>query len=1260
MRTLMRALWYGVAALVILLAVLLSTARLALPLMEGYQSWLEDWVHDRSGQRVRIRELDLAWHGLGPELRLLGVQWRHPVDGRPLLDAAEVGVGLDLWPLLSGGQPRVRQLRLSGVDLRLVRDEAGRLRLAGTEALPPHADPWGLLLGQSRLQLSDISLVFHDRQQRLPELRVTDMAGTLRRLRQRRQLNLSLVLDSQRGSTLELAADVTGDPRKPASLSGNIHVAASAFRLARLAEWRLLDELQVGGLSDINVRAALDQGRLRALAGVLDVRLPMLSRADTPLPLFAARRLNGAFEWTRGPEGWSLALRSLEIESEDGGRSGNRLVLAVAGAAEERRINLRVGRLDIGLLRRLAAGFMPLAPGDRELLEGLAPRGALRDLRLTAALVGHRLQDLRYQGRLDAFSTRPFGGLPGLAGGELAIEGTDRGGRLTLEGTPLVLVAPGLFRGALGLTAVDGRLDWGRDETHGIWLHAGELKIRNPDLAGALRLTLQRLPGQSPLLDMQAQVTGARVAAVRDYLPVGRMPARTLAWLDRSLVSGDIPVAAMLFRGRLADFPFRHGEGRMEIRAQVRDGVLDYHPDWHRIEEIEAEVAFVNASMDIHAPSARLLGATAEDVRVTIADLRRARLGISGHATGPFDDMLRYVRESPLGRRGYPLDPLRGRGQARLELVLDLPIRRVDRRPLKLDGQVTLAGNALELRDWGLVLSDLRGELGFSEAGLDASGIEARLWETPTRLDIGPTSQGRQVRLRGRWPLYDHLPAALSGLRDRIRGRSEWMLALDLRPGEADLGLSLSSDLRGTALAFPEPFSKAADAAMPFRLQTRLVDGRPDLFRARLDGHSAVFLLSGDTRRLALERAELVLGGNDARLLDVPGIRIRGRLAVCPVDAWRALAPGSGSSFETRRLLGVDVQCGRIRYAGRTFGAAAIAARPAAGGWEIALTGEDLRGEVRLPGVATVARPLSARFARLVIPEPDGRLSDRDLDPRSLPPLDFSADALRLAGRELGKVRLRTRPLDDGSGLAVAPLEVDSEWLQLTARGQWQRDAKRERSRFDINITGGDLGRLLEAFGYAGNVRGGETRAEINANWPGAPMDFELAKVEGTLALRIGKGSLTSLDPGAGRVFGLLSLHALPRRLSLDFSDLFRRGFSFDRIEGRFTLIDGNAYTNDLVIEGPAARIEISGRTGLAARDYDQLVTVIPEVTSGLPLAGAIAGGPAVGAALFLADRLLSKQVEALTRYQYSVTGSWEAPVFTRIQDDEAETEGRR
>lgn len=130
---------------------------------------------------------------------------------------------------------------------------------------------------------------------------------------------------------------------------------------------------------------------------------------------------------------------------------------------------------------------------------------------------------------------------------------------------------------------------------------------------------------------------------------------------------------------------------------------------------------------------------------------------------------------------------------------------------------------------------------------------------------------------------------------------------------------------------------------------------------------------------------------------------------------------------------------------------------------------------------------------------------------------------------------------------------------------------------------------------------------------------------------------------------GLFSLHSLSRRLALDFSDLFQKGLGFDSIEGTFSLSNGHAYTRDLTLKGPAARIDISGRIGLKDRDYDQIVTVTPRVSSALPIAGTIAGGPAVGAALFLAERFLRQEIDQVARYRYSVTGPWSDPVVKRI-----------
>ena len=217
----------------------------------------------------------------------------------------------------------------------------------------------------------------------------------------------------------------------------------------------------------------------------------------------------------------------------------------------------------------------------------------------------------------------------------------------------------------------------------------------------------------------------------------------------------------------------------------------------------------------------------------------------------------------------------------------------------------------------------------------------------------------------------------------------------------------------------------------------------------------------------------------------------------------------------------------------------------------------------------------------------------------------------------------------------------------------------RHQSRADLEVKKGKLDELLKVFGYANTIKGGKLNGNMQAAWPGTPMDFAPAILDGKLSIRVKDGQLLDIDPGAGRALGLLSLARLPKRLKLDFTDLFGEGFNFEQIKGNFVLDYGNAYTNDLVIDGPAARIDITGRVGLAERDYDELVTVTPYLDSSLPLAGAIVGGPAVGVAALVAEQLLDGKLglNQMAREQYTVVGSWDAPEVTRIKTDRGEEE---
>jgi uncharacterized protein YhdP len=275
--------------------------------------------------------------------------------------------------------------------------------------------------------------------------------------------------------------------------------------------------------------------------------------------------------------------------------------------------------------------------------------------------------------------------------------------------------------------------------------------------------------------------------------------------------------------------------------------------------------------------------------------------------------------------------------------------------------------------------------------------------------------------------------------------------------------------------------------------------------------------------------------------------------------------------------------------------------------------------------------------------------------------LALTIKALKFGDLALGQAGMRLLPV--AGGVRVDSLQLATGWMNLQASGAWTRVNHEESSHFLVEIRGDDFGDMLEELGYSAEMKGGKAEIKIDATWPAAPYAVTFENLHGELDLKVGAGRLVEVEPGAGRLFGLLSLNSLQRRLSLDFSDLFRKGYTFDRIEGQFTLDNANAYTDNLYIDGPSARVEINGRVGLAARDYDQLVTVVPNVSSTLPIAGAIAGGPAVGAALLLADKLLPRQMEMLTsfsRYRYSLTGSWENPQLTRLSAHKGRSDDNR
>jgi uncharacterized protein YhdP len=289
----------------------------------------------------------------------------------------------------------------------------------------------------------------------------------------------------------------------------------------------------------------------------------------------------------------------------------------------------------------------------------------------------------------------------------------------------------------------------------------------------------------------------------------------------------------------------------------------------------------------------------------------------------------------------------------------------------------------------------------------------------------------------------------------------------------------------------------------------------------------------------------------------------------------------------------------------------------------------------------------------------DATLADSDdINPAKIPPLSLDIADLRFNTAQLGSARVRTRPT--ANGMRLEQLQTRAAKQRIDLSGEWNGRGTATRTSIDLAIDSDDFGALLDGFGYGGQLAGGDGNARFTASWPGAPTAFRMQSMEGELALDAKDGRLLEVEPGAGRVLGLLSIAQLPRRLTLDFRDFFSKGFAFNRMDGHVRVGQGDARSTDLKIDGPAAQIRIRGAADLQAQTFDQTVEVLPKAGNLLTVAGAIAGGP-VGAAIgAAANAVLNKPLGQIAAKTYRVTGPWKDPkveVVRRNQQGRAAAE---
>ena len=310
-----------------------------------------------------------------------------------------------------------------------------------------------------------------------------------------------------------------------------------------------------------------------------------------------------------------------------------------------------------------------------------------------------------------------------------------------------------------------------------------------------------------------------------------------------------------------------------------------------------------------------------------------------------------------------------------------------------------------------------------------------------------------------------------------------------------------------------------------------------------------------------------------------------------------------------------------------------------------------ISGSFTAPWKPSPRDPVLIDLDYLQIDKLDQETTEADLRPADL--IDFRLNSATLAFHDMLFSDLHVEARAVADKLFVDSLGLHKDNLVLKGMAQWDYDAVSQShlSSLTMTIRGDNMGAAIAGMGFGDSMQNGTLNFKGGFTWPAPLIAFTLENLVGDARYRIEDGVLNNVEPGGGGKFvGLFSLGALPRRLSLDFSDMLIKGMEFDEITGSYRIEDGILYTENTRMDGIAAKIKISGKTDIAKRQYDQNVQVTPKIRQTLPVLGAISAGSTVGWGLLLLQNLFKKAIDDAVEIEYQITGSWDDPQIELIK----------
>lgn len=1244
--------WLALAVTLVLLAVSISVLRYTLPYADNYKHHVEQLIHSRYGANVSIGELSAGWQKFGPALLLRDVKLLDSA-GQLQLNISETRVRLDFWRSLSNWQLTAQHFELSGLQYYL--DASSVLSQEGAPALDS-APVFAALEQLFFKQLNYFSVV--DSQLILQNDNNPDVVVDIKQLDwanrdNRHQGYGDLSLAGVTSNTVSFILDLNGDTLDNAS--GQLYLESD--KLDVLPWFRtLLPPSQKLEQASINFQAwgQVANGLLQRIQVELANNSLSWHRGDTAHSLQLGP---GQLLWQPVTDGWVVHSGPLTLSDQQQQWQG--LAFQLQRGAQQ-----WLGKVDNFSLNAIQP-LANLLADDINILQQLVayqPAGDVQQLQW-------RIVDQQWQvqGKLSNLSSVAHGDIPGVSNVSGDFIATPTLARIQLDSLGSKLSWDGLFSDEMAYDLLSARIFLHKNT--GSWqLSIPSLSLHSADLQ--LDASINVTDELSILARLQ-QLDASRAAY---YFPQRYMPQSVRDYLSGAIIGGRVNNATMLWHGKPSEFPYTEQQGTFQVHTTLQQGRFAFAPDWPQIEDLTAQLNFNNAAMSIQSEAGSINGIELEQgVSAEIPDLFAAHsLDIHIQRQVEASAVTALMQQSPLqASLGKTLTHLGVQGQATGDVKLAVSLKEHD---VKASGSVSFTDASLELQAPAMQVQQLTGNLSFENDKIRADKLHLNWRGMPliAALQGENTAEGYQLALQlnaeqNSQQLLQALHAPAATL---VAGTTDWQLQLALNLAQDDLSYQaqLRSNLHNTALLLPAPYRKAAQdiADLALTVTGNSAQSAIALSYSNPQQDKQLHfdaLLQHDSQKLS--RAHLSLGSKEpAPAADEFTIDVN--LPEVDFLAWFEVITQQLNASNAEEESGFFPPLTQVRGTvaqldvapGMRLHNTVFDARHQPQQWQLQLNGTELASRWQFSH-NWQQQGISAAFDYLHLPVDNSVSASEEASEITeklaltaqrwlleLPPISVTCADCSIGNYRFGQVSARAS--STAQRWQLSELSANYKKHRLNLQGFWQDDGLAGYSEFTGELQSPNIGAMLGEFQLTSAIAGSNADIKFALNWPGAPNQYAVADLSGSVNYALGDGSLTEVSDQGSRLFSIFSLDSLVRKLRLDFRDVFAKGFFYNKMSGNLAIAKGVAQTSDASIDGVPGNLQIQGYADLVSKKLDYQMAFSPKVTSSLPVIIAWMVNPATGLAALALDEVF-QSAEVISKINFTVTGSFDKPVVTEV-----------